>query len=65
MARPKGYISCAFTLSLLPLLLSSLVDIEYEYVFLREEAELLVLDLARLAEASVLVLLLWPPSVLA
>ena len=31
-------------------------------MFLHEEAKLLVFDLARLAEASVLVLLLWPPS---
>ena len=46
----------------MPLLLSSLVDVEYDFVFLRGEAELLVFDLARLAEASVLVLLLWPPS---
>ena len=49
-------------LSLLPPLLSSLVDIEYESVFLSEEAEFLVFDLARLVEASVLVLLLWPLS---
>ena len=31
-------------------------------MFLHEEAKLLVFDLARLAEASVLVLLLWPLS---
>ena len=31
-------------------------------MFLCGEAELLVFDLARVAEASVLVLLLWPPS---
>ena len=57
MARPKGYIFYAL-LSLLPLLLSSLVDVEYESVFLHEEAKLLVFDLVRLVEASVLVLLL-------
>ena len=48
--------------SLLPPLLSSLVDVEYESVFLHGEAELLVFDLACLAEALVLVLLLWSPS---
>ena len=55
MARPKDYISCAL-LSLLPLLLTSLADVEYESVLLREGAELLVFDLGRLAEALVLVL---------
>ena len=44
--------------SLLPPLVSSLVDVEYESVFLHREAKLLVFDLAHLAEASVLVLLL-------
>ena len=48
--------------SLLPPLLSSLVDVEYESVFLHRETGLLVFDLARLAEALVLVLLLWSPS---
>ena len=45
-----------------PLLLSSLADIEYESVLLREGAELLVFDFGRLAEALVLVWLIWPPS---
>ena len=62
MARLKGLHFLCLTLSLLPPLLSSLVNVEYESVFLQGEAELLVFDLARLAEASVLVLLLWPPS---
>ena len=44
-----------------PPLLSSLADVEYESVLLREGAELLVFDLGRLAEALVLVLPLWPP----
>ena len=39
-----------------PPLLSSLADVEYESVLLREGAELLVFDLGRLAEALVLVL---------
>ena len=39
-----------------PLLLSSLADVEYEYVLLRKGAELLVFDLGRLAYALVLVL---------
>ena len=59
MARPKGYISCALV-SLFPPLLSSLADIEYESVPLREGAELLVFDLGHLVEALVLVLPLWP-----
>ena len=60
MARPKGYIFVPY--SLLPPLVSSLVDVEYESVFLHGEAELLVFDLACLAEALVLVLSLWPLS---
>ena len=44
-----------------PLLLSSLVDVEYEFVLLREGAELLVVDLGCPAEALVIVLPLWPP----
>ena len=43
-----------------PSLLSSLADVEYEYVVLHEGAELLIFDLGRLAEALVLVLPLWP-----
>ena len=46
----------------MPPLLSSLVDVEYESVFLHGEDKLLVFDLACLVEASVLVLLLWPLS---
>ena len=61
MARPKGYISSGLV-SLLPPLLSSLADVEYESVLLREGAELLVFDFGRLAEALVLVWLIWPPS---
>ena len=38
--------------------LSSLADVEYESVLLREGAELLVFDLGRLAEALVLVWML-------
>ena len=45
-----------------PLLLSSLVDVEYESVLLREGAKLLVFYLRRLTEALVLVWLIWPPS---
>ena len=48
--------------SMLPLLLSSLVDVEYESVCSRRKSEVLVFDLACLAEASVSVLLLWPLS---
>ena len=59
MTRPKGYISYALV-SLFPPLLSSLADIEYESVPLREGAELLVFDLGHLVEALVLVLPLWP-----
>ena len=47
---------------LLPLLLSSLVDVEYESMCPSERAEALVFDLVRLAKASVSALLLWPPS---
>ena len=47
-----------------PLLLSSLANVEYKYVVLREGAELLVFYLGRLVEALVLVLPLWPPSLL-
>jgi hypothetical protein len=46
------------TFSLLPPLLSSLVDVEYEYARSHGKAEVLVFDLARLAEASVSALLL-------
>ena len=44
------------TFSLLPPLLSSLVDIEYESVCSHGKGEVLVFDLAHLAEASVSVL---------
>ena len=44
-----------------PPLLSSLADVEYESVLLREGAELLIFYLGRLVEALVLVLPLWPP----
>jgi len=44
-----------------PPLLSSLADVEYESVLLREGAELLVFDLGRPVEALVIVLPLWPP----
>ena len=47
---------------LLPPLLSSLVDDEYESACPRRKAEALVFDLVRLAEASASALLLWPPS---
>ena len=43
-----------------PPLHSSLANVEYKSVLLREGAELLVFDLGRLAEALVLVLPLWP-----
>ena len=52
----------AYFLSLSPPLLSSLVDVEYEYVCSHGKAEVLVFDLAHLTEASVSVLSLWPPS---
>ena len=39
-----------------------MVDVEYESVCSREKDEVLVFDLAHLAEASVSVLSLWPPS---
>ena len=61
MARPKGYISSGLV-SLLPPLLSSLADVEYESVLLRGGARLLVFYLGCLAEALVLVLQLWPLS---
>ena len=47
---------------LLPPLLSSLVDAEYESACPRRKVEALVFDLVRLAEASASALLLWPPS---
>ena len=47
---------------LLPPLLSSLVNAEYESERPRGKAEALVFDLVRLAEASASTLLLWPPS---
>ena len=46
----------------MPPLLSSLVDIEYESVCSHGKGEVLVFDLARLAEASMSILSLWPPS---
>ena len=50
------------TFSLLPPLLSSLVDVEYESVCSRRIGEVLVFDLAYLVEALVYVLSFWPPS---
>ena len=50
------------TFCLLPSLLSSLVDVEYESMCSREKVEVLVFDLVRLAEALVSALLLQPPS---
>ena len=50
------------TFSLLPPLLPSLVDIEYESMCSRRKVGVLVFDLARLSEASVFVLSLWPSS---
>jgi len=50
------------TFSLLPPLLPSLVDIEYESMCSRRKAGVLVFDLACLSEASVFVLSLWPSS---
>ena len=52
----------AYFLSLLPPLLSSLVDVECECVCSHGKGEVLVFDLARLTEASVFILSLWPPS---
>jgi hypothetical protein len=47
---------------LLPPLLSSLVDTEYESVRPCRKAEALVSDLVHLAKASEFALQLWPPS---
>ena len=44
--------------------LSFLIDIEYESVLWRKGSGGLVFNVGRLAEALVLVLLLWPPSLL-
>ena len=52
----------SYSLSLLPSLLSSLVDVEYESVCSRGKARVLVFDLVGLSEASVFVLSLWPSS---
>ena len=44
--------------------LSFLIDIEYESVLWRKGSGGLVFDVGRLVEALVLVLPLWPPSLL-
>ena len=48
----------------MPQTLSFLTDVEYESVLWREGSGGLVFNVGRLAEALVLVLLLWPPSLL-